>query len=257
MPAWFVDPVAGAVDAWIPFDLRPGRDPSNADNHYLTVIGAPPSLDDAIAAAQAESTALTANIGQRISRRQDARARTRSAQGRHRRAVEPFARDHARGAVALVLLIVCVNVATLLLVRGSERSASSRCARRWEAGGRDWARQMFVEASSLALAGDAAGLLVGTSCDGGNRRRLGQGTHSARRNGLSLDLRACSGSPFARVVRLSALIFRCRCPRSAPGEDAIAGDDAARESRSSTGGREHADCDHGWWCRKSRWRSCS
>ena len=38
MPAGFHDPVAGAIDAWTPMDLTPGKDAHNADNHYLSVI---------------------------------------------------------------------------------------------------------------------------------------------------------------------------------------------------------------------------
>jgi hypothetical protein len=38
MPRGYTDPVAGAVDAWVPMDLSEGRDASNADNHYVTVI---------------------------------------------------------------------------------------------------------------------------------------------------------------------------------------------------------------------------
>ncbi|HYM28809.1 MAG TPA: ABC transporter permease, partial [Steroidobacteraceae bacterium] len=38
MPRGFRDPVAGAVDAWVPLNLDPGKDASNVDNHYLSVI---------------------------------------------------------------------------------------------------------------------------------------------------------------------------------------------------------------------------
>ncbi|HUQ82257.1 MAG TPA: ABC transporter permease, partial [Gemmatimonadaceae bacterium] len=38
MPKGFVDPLVGAVEAWVPMDLQPGRDLSNVDNHYLSVI---------------------------------------------------------------------------------------------------------------------------------------------------------------------------------------------------------------------------
>jgi hypothetical protein len=59
------------------------------------------------------------------------------------------------GAVALVLLVVCVNIATLMLVRGSERQ--SEFAVRAALGGARTrlARQMLVECVALAVVGGA------------------------------------------------------------------------------------------------------
>ena len=64
------------------------------------------------------------------------------------------------GAVALVLLIVCVNIATLMLVRGSQRQREF--AVRAALGGQRTriVRQMLVESIVIALAGDVAGLVV-------------------------------------------------------------------------------------------------
>jgi len=39
MPTGFVDPLRPGADVYAPLDLTPGLDPSNVDNHYLTVIG--------------------------------------------------------------------------------------------------------------------------------------------------------------------------------------------------------------------------
>jgi predicted permease len=65
------------------------------------------------------------------------------------------------GAVALVWAIVCANLASLMLARGSERrrEIAARMAlgcRRWEV-----ARQVLVECLVLALAGGALGLVLG------------------------------------------------------------------------------------------------
>src|SRR5262249_57028546 len=38
MPPDWIDPVGGRIDAWGPLDLRPGRDPDEAGDHYLTGV---------------------------------------------------------------------------------------------------------------------------------------------------------------------------------------------------------------------------
>ena len=64
------------------------------------------------------------------------------------------------GAVLLVLVLVCVNVANLMLVRGSDRS--HELAVRTALGAERWrlVRQMLVESLMLAIVGAVAGLLV-------------------------------------------------------------------------------------------------
>src|SRR5689334_747110 len=120
MPSGFSDPVAGNVDAWTPMDLAPGRDASNADNHYLTVMARlRPGVS--LARAQSELDALSLTLAKQYPEAKNTRARLYSLKeemvGSSRRALEIML-----GAVGLVLLLVCVNVANLLLVRGSERS---------------------------------------------------------------------------------------------------------------------------------------
>ena len=158
MPAAYTDPMAPGVAAWVPLDLRPGLDASNADNHYLDVIGRlRPGVT--LARAQAELDALSATLAHQYAGTSDMRASLYSLK---EDVVAPASRSLKLmlGAVGLVLLLVCVNVATLLLVRGSARS--HEFALRAALGGMRGrlVRQMLIECLVLAVAGEIAGLVL-------------------------------------------------------------------------------------------------
>ena len=153
MPAGFADPLIGRdVDAWVPLDLTPGTDPGNVDNHYLSVIGRlAPGVS--LARAQAELDAVSVDYGKQFSNgAEHVRARLYPLKddivGGTRSSLALIA-----GAVGLVLLLVCVNVANLLLVRSSERAREF--AMRTALGARRGrlVRQLLTESLVLAAAG--------------------------------------------------------------------------------------------------------
>ncbi len=158
MPAGFKDPIAGAVDAWIPMDLSQGRDPTQAGNHYLTLIGRLRS-NVTIDQAQADLDRLTLQMGERFPNIRQERA-----------GLYPLRDDVVGsasrplsiilGAVGCVLLLVCVNLANLMLVRSSERTREFAVRAALGAGSGRIVRQLLIESLTLACAGALAGLVV-------------------------------------------------------------------------------------------------
>jgi predicted permease len=154
----FSDPLERDVDVWVPLNLEPGG-PNNLANHYLSSL-ARLKPGATIEQAQAELSALAINM----QTDRPASATRWSAR------VVPLQIDKAGnartllwillGAVGLLMIITCVNVASLLLARGAERETD--LALRVALGGSRprLVRQLFLESALLSLGGAAGGLLL-------------------------------------------------------------------------------------------------
>ena len=158
VPEDFDDPLESDVDVWTPLNLQAGG-PNSFDNYYLSIVARlKPGVS--VEQAQAELGALAANMQH---------GRPPSA-ARWSARVVPLQIDtvgSARsmmwillGAVGLLMVIACVNVASLLLARGAERETDLAVRAALGCSRIRLVRQLLLESLLLSLAGAAAGLLM-------------------------------------------------------------------------------------------------
>ena len=231
MPAGYADPLVPGVEVWLPGDLREGLDITQANNHYLSVIGRlRPGVS--LEQAQSELDILGAQLNQRYPDANKTGARLYPLKddivGGASRALEIML-----GAVALVLVLVCVNVANLLLVRGSDRAREFAVRSALGAERSRLVRQMLIESITLALVGDLAGLAVArvamsaiVALGAGSIPRLAELHLDPRLLAFSVVLATLSAVGFGMAPAL-------RAARTQPG------DVLREESRGSTGGLAH------------------
>ena len=151
---------AGAADTQIvlPLTIDPARE--NRGNHTLRVVGrlrrgvtleqARDEMRAVAAAMEQEFPATNTNWGVRIETLSDT-------------TLEPPVRRAlllALGAVAMVFLIACANVANVLLARGMRRHAELAVRTALGAGRSRLVRQLLTESACLAVISGAAGVLV-------------------------------------------------------------------------------------------------
>ena len=230
MPAGFADPVAGpGIDAWVPMDLTSGNDLRNIDNHWLTLLGRlRPGVT--VRQANAELDGVTERLGAPYPNRRGDRAAVVALKDD---VVGPAGKALGLmlGAVGLVLLLVCVNVANLQLVRGSERAREFAVRAALGAGRGRLLRQLLTESLVLAGTGAAVGVLVGRLA---MSALVALGSSSIPRLAtLALDSRVLAFT--AAVAAGSAILFGIapawHAARTDPG-DALRG-----SGRSTTGDR--------------------
>ncbi|HEY9383064.1 MAG TPA: ABC transporter permease [Gemmatimonadales bacterium] len=157
MPASF-DFSNGTEDLWIPAAFTPAQRAQH-DEHYLTVYGRLRAGSSPEAAR-----ALLVEVQRVLNQRYPDANGSRSVH------VEPMMRQFvgdARGqllvilgAVVLVLLIACANVANLLLARGATRAREFAIRASIGAGRARLVRQLLAESGALALAASVVGMAV-------------------------------------------------------------------------------------------------
>jgi putative ABC transport system permease protein len=159
MPAGFVDVVGGDVDLWIPLELQDQNARENRGNHYLSVIA---RIEPGVTLEQARSRLVSLAASQAELYPRD--------NGDWSAEMVPLQDDVVGsagallylllGASGLVLLIACVNVASLFLSRhvARERELAVRAA--IGAGRFRLTRQLVTESLVIALIGGAAGLAL-------------------------------------------------------------------------------------------------
>ena len=145
------------VDVWLP--LRPDRATARRENHPIFMMGRL-RQDATLVAAQREQTAIAADLEREY-------PQSNSARGAFVEPLESVVFDRVQasmyvllGAVGLVLMVACVNVANLLLIRTTARRREVTVRLALGAGpGRLW-RQFIVEGAVLALSGGVLGVLL-------------------------------------------------------------------------------------------------
>jgi putative ABC transport system permease protein len=143
------------VDLWTPLAFT-AADENNRGDGYLNLIGRrKPGVSFERAGAEVETIRREFDNDPKS----DVRARIALPQETLTKEVRPLLL-RLEAAVGFVLLIACVNIANLLLARGSVRRRELAIRTALGAGRLRVARQLLVESAMLALVGGAIGLLL-------------------------------------------------------------------------------------------------
>lgn len=158
LPDGFDDPLESGVEVWVPLNLQPGG-PNSFDNYYLSTIA---RLRPGVTLEQAQAELATLAAGMQAS---DAPAKNRWSA--HVVSLQTDTIGSAGpmlwillGAVGLLLIIACVNVASLFLARGAARETELAVRAALGCSGWRLVRQLLVESVFLSLTGGVAGLLL-------------------------------------------------------------------------------------------------
>lgn len=155
MPAGFNFPAA--TEIWTPLDMAPKELGSRGSHSFRAIGRIKPGVS--VGQAQAELASIATQLGKQFP---DSNAHTGAVVVSLKEQLTGDSRQSLLillGAVALVLLVACANVANLMLARASDRQREIAVRAAMGAGRWRLARQLLTESIMLSFAGAALGLL--------------------------------------------------------------------------------------------------
>jgi len=123
------------------------------------------------------------------------------------------------GAIVLVLLIACGNVASLLMARGSARTSELAVRAAMGAGRARLTRQLLVECVILALAAGAVGVAIAVTLQGLILRFMSMDLLGIREGGPSITMLTIALTLSVGTVLLFGVIPSLSAARANPAED--------------------------------------